>query len=169
MADPVKADDEQIQRLRQRVERGLARFRDLAAVRPPEQLDVFVPPLLELLRNVRLDAEIARSIRSEIKGIELEANMRACDRALRDALGHAKADLRLERVKAVQAARAYLRRADALGASEDFKRAAQMTLEAALLTGGVKQMGPTRAKPLDLTPRPPNRAKQFETEEMVAA
>jgi len=169
MADPVKADDEQVQRLRQRLERRLSQFRDLAAARPPEQIDAFARPLLDLLADRRLGAEIIRSSRDEIKGIALEANMRACDRALRDALGYAKADLRLERVRAVQAARTYLRCADALGANKEFKRAAEMTLEAALLTGGIKQTGPTRAKLLDLAPRPPNRAKQLEVEEMTAA
>jgi hypothetical protein len=162
MTQPSPMDADQVVALTHRVERKLAQFRRFAAARPPEQLDVVARPLLELLRDARLDAATVRAARDALKAIELEANIRACDGALRQALGHAKADLTLERGTAIHAARGYLRRADVLGASDDFKRAAQMALDAARFTGGVKQHGPTRAKPLDLAPRPPNRAKAFD-------
>jgi len=43
-----------------------------------------------------------------------------------------------------------------------------MALELALLTDGVEQTGPRRAKPLDLAPRPPNRTKPLEAEPTTA-
>ncbi|MCR9267642.1 MAG: hypothetical protein NXI03_08730, partial [Alphaproteobacteria bacterium] len=46
-------------------------------------------------------------------------------------------------------------------APSDFKMQCERLLEVATLSGGVKAKGPTKAKPLDTTPKVKDRAKTF--------
>lgn len=91
---------------------------------------------------------------------ERNANMRETDRALRTASRVATWEQMRERGPAMNEARKFYAKACLLGADEDFRRAVQRRFDIIMLTGGVAQPGPTRAKPLDTAPKTPNRAKQ---------
>ncbi len=99
--------------------------------------------------------------RAFLKARELEchANMRMADRMLRDASRMAAAENMRERGVKLGDARRFFGKACTLGADEGWRKAFQRSSETVLLTGGVQPKGPTRAKPRDIAPRAPNRAK----------
>lgn len=90
---------------------------------------------------------------------ERNANMRAADSALHQALRLAADEHMVERAQKLGEGRRYFSKACSLGADEDFRKAAQRLIENVMMTGGVQKKGPTRAKPADIAPRTPNRAK----------
>lgn len=90
---------------------------------------------------------------------ECNSNMRAADVALHQALRLAAEEHMVERAQKLGEGRRYFSKACALGADEDFRKAAQRLIENVMMTGGVQKKGPTRAKPADMAPRAPNRAK----------
>lgn len=90
---------------------------------------------------------------------ECNANMRAADVALHQALRLAAEEHMVERAQKLGEGRRYFSKACALGADDDFRKAVQRLIENVMMTGGVQKKGPTRAKPGDLVPRVPNRAK----------
>lgn len=90
---------------------------------------------------------------------ECNANMRAADSALHQALRFAADEHMVERAQKLGEGRRYFSKACSLGAGDDFRKAAQRLIENVMMTGGVQKKGPTRAKPGDLVPRTPNRAK----------
>ena len=143
---------EAVERLKQQCENALTRIRDQALIGATADVEVGVKALYETIKDPNLPREFVRHISGELKGLDLLVNMKATDAALRRAVVHAQADRKLDRSQEIAAARGFLSRAMALGANEAFKHAAEMTIESALLTGGVKQTGPTRAKPVDEAP-----------------
>jgi hypothetical protein len=155
----AQRERERIEQLKQRCEDQLARIRDQAVAGEAKEVSAGVTALYGALNDPALPHEFAGAIRGEIKGLDLMVNMKATDMAVRRAVGHAQADRKLERNHDVGLARGFLSRAIALGASEEFKRIAEMSIESAMLTGGVKQVGATRAKPVDSAPAPPSLAK----------
>jgi len=158
MAQPSDADEaaaraaEALDRLKQRCTGALERIRVEAAAGQAAQVETSVKALYETMRDPTLPRDFVQHISAELKGLDLMVHMKATDMALRRAVLHAQADRKAERNQEVAAARGFLSRAMALGANEDFKHAAEMTIESAMLTGGVKQSGPTRAKPGDEAP-----------------
>jgi hypothetical protein len=93
--------------------------------------------LADLLADPALSSEFVRTARAEARDVELSANMKACDMALRRAFAFPSAQRKPQRVAEVSTARVYLRRAAILGASELFRRGAERTIDAALLTDGL--------------------------------
>ncbi len=90
---------------------------------------------------------------------ECNANMRAADAALHTALRLAAAENMVERSRKLGEGRRYFSKACSLGADEDYRKAVQRLIENIMMTGGVQHKGPTRAKPADVAPKAPNRAK----------
>lgn len=90
---------------------------------------------------------------------ERNSNMRAADAALHQALRLAADEHMVERAQKLGEGRRYFSKACALGADEDFRKAVQRLIENVMMTGGMQKKGPTRAKPADIAPRAPNRAK----------
>ena len=166
MAQPDQSADaataraaEALERLKLRCTDALERIRVHAAAGEAAAVEAGVKALHDSMREPTLPRGFVAHIRAELKGLDLMVNMKATDMALRRAVAHAQADRKLERNQEVSTARTFLARAMALGANEDFKHAADMTIESAMLTGGVKQSGPTRAKPGDEAPPPRSLAK----------
>jgi hypothetical protein len=91
--------------------------------------------------------------------LECHANMRMADKALRDAARMAAAENMKERGVKLGDARRYFAKACGLGADQGWRKAFQRSSETVMLTGGVQPKGPTRAKPRDIAPPTPNRAK----------
>ncbi|MCR6632142.1 MAG: hypothetical protein NVV74_19985 [Magnetospirillum sp.] len=106
-----------------------------------------------------LPFDFKRKVLERARQYECNANMRAADHALHTALRLAAEEHMVERASKLGEGRRYFSKACALGADEDFRKAAQRLIENVMMTGGVQKKGPTRAKPADIAPRAPNRAK----------
>lgn len=107
----------------------------------------------------RLPFEFRKKALARARQLECEANMRRADSLLHWAAKLSAEEHMKERARALGEAQRYLGKANMLGADEDFRHAAQRLIETIWLTGGVQHQGPTRAKPRDLAPKAPNRAK----------
>jgi len=158
-AQAAENERDRIEQLKRRCLDQLARIRDQATAGEAGDVGAGTTALLGALNDSVLDHAFTGAIRTEIKSLELTANMKATDMAVRRAIEHAQGDRKLERNHEVGVARGFLSRAIALGAADEFKRIAEMSIESAMLTGGVRQTGATRAKPVDSAPPPPSLAK----------
>ena len=107
----------------------------------------------------RLSVEFKRKAMEQARAYECNANMRATDKALHQAMRLATAEQMKERGAKLTEARKTFGKACSLGADDDFRKAAQRLMETIMMSGGVVHPGPTRAKPLDTAPKAPNRAK----------
>src|SRR3546814_8584490 len=85
--------------------------------------------------------------------------MKATALAAKSALDAARADDIELRSKKIKEAREKLTGAMKYKAPAEFKMQCERLLEVAMLSGGVKAKGPTKAKPLDTAPKVENRAK----------
>jgi hypothetical protein len=157
--DDAGVEVETIEERQLRYATALSGLRDQAVAGDVAAVDEGARGLYAALRDPELPRDFVAQIGAELKGMSLLVNMKATDMALRCAIVHAQADRKLERNQEIARARGCLGRAMALGAKEDFKRAADMMIESVLLTGGVRQTGPTRAKPVEDTPPPRGLAK----------
>ena len=106
-----------------------------------------------------LPLEFKQKAYQKARELERFANMRMADKMLHDASRMAAAENMKERGVKLGDARRYFGKACALGADPDWRKAFQRGSETVMLTGGVQPKGPTRAKPRDIAPRAPNRAK----------
>jgi hypothetical protein len=148
----VAPGEDTVELLQQRCADLLTRIHEHAVAGMVAEVDEASKQLHAMLGNPLLPRDFTAQAGGELKGLDLMANMKATDMALRRAVAFAQADQKLERNQEVATARSFLSRAMARGAKEDFKRAAEMTIESAMLTGGVRQTGPTRAKPVSDAP-----------------
>jgi hypothetical protein len=139
---------------------AVVRLREQAVEGQAVAVDEAAQALYASLQAPDLPPEFVAAMRAELKAVSLLAYMKATDLALRRALAHAQGDRTLERGLEVAAARGFLSRALGCGAGEEFKRAAEKAIESALLTGGVRRAGPTRAKPVAEAPPPRGLAKE---------
>jgi len=149
---PEGADGPPDESLEERCRAALIQIRTQAEAGAVEAVVAGIQAVQESLKDPALPPEIAAQISAELKAIDLLAAMKATDMALRRAVSHAQADRKIERNQDIGIARGLLSRAVGLGADAKFKRAAEMMIESAMLTGGVKQTGPTRARPVDDAP-----------------
>jgi len=91
--------------------------------------------------------------------MERSANMLYCDMRMHEAQDAALDDNhKLQGLKLADS-RKYFGRACNLGADQEWRKAFKRAEEALLMTGGMKHDAPSRAKPKELAPRAPNRAK----------
>jgi len=114
----------------------------------------------EQCADTRLPAEFKREAGKTARTFECEANMRATDAALAEAARLAAQERMGERAAKLSEARKFHTKACGLGANDHFRKATGRLIETIMLTGGVFKPGqPTKAKPLDTAPKPPNLAK----------
>lgn len=106
-----------------------------------------------------LPFDFRRKVLERARDYERNANMRAANEALHSALRMAAEEQMVERARKLGEGRRYFSKACALGADDDFRKAAQRLIENVMMTGGIQKKGPTRAKPADIAPKAPNRAK----------
>jgi hypothetical protein len=121
----------------QRIALAMAELGGLAIEGDAAGFEVAAACVAGLLEDVSLPWLFVRAIRTQIRDLELTANMKACDLALRHAFLFPSARRKPQRVAAVSSARYYLRRALVLGASATFLSAAERTIAAAMLTDGL--------------------------------
>jgi hypothetical protein len=125
----------------------------------PEDADRLHQQIKNHCTDKRLSVEFKRKALDYARSYECNANMRATDKLLREAVRLAAAEHMKERGAKLSEARKLFGKACSLGADDNFRKAAQRLMETIMLTGGVVKPGPTRAKPMDIAPKTPNRAK----------
>lgn len=155
-ADKMEAEKAAIERSKQHCRDELKKMR--AAT--PEEAERIAKALKDHCGyDKRLPLDFKRKALELAREYERNANMRAADKALHMALRLAAEEHLVERAQKLGEGRRYFSKACTMGADEDFRMAAQRLIENIMLTGGVQKKGPTRAKPADIAPRAPNRAK----------
>ncbi|MBV8391958.1 MAG: hypothetical protein JOY81_02135 [Alphaproteobacteria bacterium] len=115
--------------------------------------------VLGLTRKPKMPVDVNLEAIKELKALELLGYQKATDHALRKAIDYGLQGKTAEKLRAIAVAQSFLSKALARGATEEFKKATEMTLESAQLTSNIKVDGPTRAKPAEEAPQMVARAK----------
>ena len=157
-ANDAKAEAERIllERLKARIVETLQKMPGTS----PAEAERLHGQIKSLCTEKTLPVEFKRQSLEWARVHERNANMRETDKALHAASRVVARERMKERGQAMTEARKFYAKACALGADEDFKKAVQRRIDTIMMTGGIVQQGPTRAKPLDTAPKTPNRAKQ---------
>jgi hypothetical protein len=124
----------------------------------PDRCETAAKRVTELLRNPKAPKDFAAQMRALADNHLRSCYMKATSEAVTAALGaghHEDKDLR---AKKIGEARKLLARAVQLKTPPEFKLACERAIEAAGMTGFVVNHGPTKAKPADFAPKPPDRA-----------
>lgn len=155
-AQKLEAERAAIERSKQYCREELKKMHDAS----PDEAERLAKSLKDHCgRDKSLPFDFKRKVLELARDYERNANMRAADAILHQALRLAADEHMVERAKKLGEGRRYFSKACTLGADEDFRKAAQRLIENVMMTGGVQKKGPTRAKPADIAPRAPNRAK----------
>ena len=153
------AIDEEVERLKLDCQHELNQMR-LAALTPNiKAMEERAQRVIELTRKPRMPADVNLAALTEVKALELTGYQKATDHALRKAIAYGLEGRPADKLRAIAVAKAFLAKALARGATEEFRKATEMTLESAELTSNIKNDGPTRAKPAEETPAMVARAK----------
>jgi hypothetical protein len=151
--------DEELERLKLDCQHELNQMR-LAAMTPNiKAMEERAQRVLELTRNPRMPLDVNLQAIKELKAIELLGYQKATDHALRKAMAYGLENKTGDKLRAIAVARSFFAKALSRGATDEFKKATEMTLESAALTGDMKKDGPTRAKPAEEAPATVARAK----------
>lgn len=124
----------------------------------PDQCEATAKRITELLKNPKAPKDFAKEMRSRSDDLLRSCFMKAASDASHGALVAAHHDDKDLRAKKIAEARKHLARAIQLKAPPEFKLACDRAIEAATMTGFVHHDGPTKAKPGDFAPKPPDRA-----------
>jgi hypothetical protein len=126
----------------------------------PEEAARMVERIKTFLQNDKtLPFNIRQKIGTRMRELECEANMRAADKLLHQAMELMDASQLRERGQKLAEARRYFSKVCTLGGDSEWKKAFQRVCENIMMSGGVRFDAPSRAKPLDTAPKAPNRAK----------
>jgi hypothetical protein len=126
----------------------------------PEEAARIAERIKSFLQNDKiLPLNIRQKIGSRARELECDANMRAADKHLRDAMELMNAAQLKERGQKLADARRFFGKVCSLGGDTEWKKAFQRVCENIMMSGGVRFDAPSRAKPLDTAPKAPNRAK----------
>jgi len=151
--------DEEVERLKLDCQHELNQMR-LAALTPNiKAMEERAQRVLDLTRKPRMPVDVNIEALKEMKALELIGYQKATDHALRKGIAYALENKTAEKLRAIAVARSFFAKALSRGATEEFKKATEMTLESASLSGEVRNEGPTRAKPAEETPHQVARAK----------
>lgn len=150
-----EAERAQIERMKTMVRETLHDMRNVGPV-DAERLHQRVK---DLCTDKSLPMDFKRKALEMARGYECNANMRATDKLLHDAIKMAAGEHMKERAQKLSEARKLFSKACTLGADDDFRKAANRLMDTIMMTGGIVHPGPTRAKPKDFAPKAPNRAK----------
>jgi hypothetical protein len=153
-ASGASADEinEEVERLKLDCQHALGLLRLAAMVPNIKSMEEHAQRVVELTRDPRLPADANRQTIGELKALELLGYQKATDHALRKAMDYGLEHKVAEKRRALAVAQSFFSKALSRGATDEFKKATEMALEVAQLTGEHKQQGPTRAKPAEEAP-----------------
>ncbi len=124
----------------------------------PDRCEAAAKRVTELLKNPKAPKDFIKDMRDRSDDLLKSCFMKAASEASAGALQAAHHDDKELLGKKITEAKTHLARALQLKAPPEFKMACNRALEAASMTGFVHHDGPTKAKPADFAPKPPNRA-----------
>lgn len=124
----------------------------------PDRCEAAAKRVTELLKNPKAPKDFITEMRARSDDLLKSCFMKAASEASAGALQAAHHDDKELRAKKIGEAKKHLARAIQLKAPPEFKLACDRAIEAATMTGFVHHDGPTKAKPADFAPKPPNRA-----------
>jgi len=151
--------DEEVERWKLDCQHELNQMR-LAALAPNiKAMEERAQRIVELTRKPGMPVEVNAESMRELKALELLGYQKATDHELRKAIAFALDHKNPEKLRALAVAQSFFAKALARGASEEFKKATEMTLESATLTGRHSTDLALRAKPIDSAPAQVARAK----------
>ncbi len=138
--------DEEVERLKLDCQHELNQMR-LAALTPNiKAMEERGQRVLALTRQPRMPVDVNLATITELKALELTGYQKATDHALRKAMEYGMDGKNADKIRAIAVARSFFAKALSRGATDEFKKATEMTLESAELTGEVKAET-NRAKP----------------------
>lgn len=141
-----------------RVDVCIERIKAAVAKADAPEVEAISKVMIDLVKNPRLPPDKKRECQVVVRDAERDVFVKACDMALQRAIEFAQSDRANERNLEVRNAQDWLKKAIAAGASPDYRTQSQNKIQIIMETGGVKQKGPTAAKPLDQS-KIANRAK----------
>jgi hypothetical protein len=139
---------------------ALRKFVHDLADRTPEEIERKSKQIKEWCNSDKLvPFDFKQKALKRVLDIERSANMLFCDMRLHEAMDAAVNDDNKGKIAKVGEARRFFGRACTLGADADWRKAFLRAEENLLMSGGIHHNAPSRAKPADIAPRAPNRAK----------
>lgn len=157
--EKAEAEARRIEAMKASIEAALAHMKAHAEAGNTDRCEAAAKRLVESLKNPKLPTDYSRQARGVLDSLLLHGFMKATALAAKGALDAAKLDDVEGRSKKIKEAREKLSGAMKYKAPAEFKAQCERLLEVAMLSGGIKQKGPTKAKPLDTAPKVENRAK----------
>ncbi|GAB4188937.1 MAG: hypothetical protein OHK0024_29320 [Thalassobaculales bacterium] len=159
--DPKKeeAEAKRLEALKKTVKDAVEMLRRFAEMGDTDKCVAAHKRLGEMLKNRKLPAPFSKDCRFIGDALIRDGLIKAADAAAQEAVHAAFADDSELRGKKIKRAREVLALAMQHRAPASLKQECEKLIETAMLSGGIRQTGPTKAKPLDTAPKPPNRAK----------
>lgn len=171
--EKAEAEARRVEAMKASIEGALTHLKSHAEAGNTDRCEAAAKRLVESLKNPKLPTEYAKQARGVLDSLLLHGFMKATALAAKGALDAAKSDDVELRSKRIKEAREKLAGAMKYKAPAEFKSQCERLIEVAMFSGGIKQKGPTKAKPLDTTPKVENRAKMsseaYAAEEQVKA
>jgi hypothetical protein len=157
-AKEAEAEARKVEAIKLSISQAVEAMRAYALAPAPERCEAAAKRVTELLRNPKAPKDFAKQMRDRSDELLRSCFMKAASTAAAAALNAAHHDDKDLLAKKTSEAKAHLARAIQLKAPPEFKMACNRSLEAASMTGFVHHEGPTKAKPADFAPKPPDRA-----------
>ncbi|MDF1791280.1 MAG: hypothetical protein P1U88_05175 [Thalassobaculaceae bacterium] len=160
-AEKEEAEKRKIEATMISIDSGFDHLRHHAEAGNTERSEAAAKRLVESLKNPKLPPAYSKDRRNAVDAFLLHAYMKATALACKGAIDAGKADNTDKRSEMTKKAREALAGAMKYKAPADFKKQCERMLEVAMMSGGVKAKGPTKAKPLDTAPKVKDRAKTY--------
>jgi hypothetical protein len=142
--EKAEAEARRIEAMKTSIEAALAHLKAHAEAGNTDRCEAAAKRLVETLKNPKLPTDYAKQARGVLDSLLLHGFMKATALAAKGALDAAKTDDIELRSKKIKEAREKLAGAMKYKAPAEFKSQCERLIEVAMLSGGVKQKGPTR-------------------------
>lgn len=154
----AEAEARKVEAIKVSITQAVEGMRAFALAPAPDRCEAAAKRVTELLKNPKAPKDFAKTMRDRADDLLKSCFMKAASEASAAALTAAHHDDKELVSKKIGEAKTHLARAIQLKAPPEFKMACNRALEAASMTGFVHHDGPTKAKPGDFAPKPPDRA-----------
>ncbi len=154
----AEAEARKVEAIKVSITQAVEGMRAFALAPAPDKCEAAAKRVTEMLKNPKAPKEFAKEMRDRSDDLLKSCFMKAASDASAAALQAAHHDDKELLGKKIGEAKTHLARALQLKAPPEFKMACNRALEAASMTGFVHHDGPTKAKPGDFAPKPPDRA-----------
>lgn len=158
--DPKEeAEARRVEAMKTSVSAALEHLKTHAEAGNTDRCEAAAKRLTESLKNPKLPTDYTRQARGVLDSLMLHGFMKATAMACKAAVEAGKSDDIELRSKKIGEAREKMSGAVKYKAPAEFKAQCERLLDVALMSGGVKAKGPTKAKPKDTAPKTKNQAK----------